>query len=146
MSTQCKSTEARPRSPLSLQFVNATPQSEMDEMEKASLRKLVRANATFKSWRRRKKATALARLPSQSTEVIGTKRKQDQRSVGEDLTPTSPSVPGTRKRTASTTVRELLQISASNSMSSVGIGHFDPFEVYPSELPMHIVSPALARR
>jgi hypothetical protein len=146
MSTQCKNTEAQPRSPLSFQFVNATPQSEMDEMDKASLRKLVRANATNKSWRRRKKATALARFPSQSTEVIGTKRKPDQRSVGEDRKPTSPSVPGTRKRTSSTTVRELLQISASNSMSLVGIGHFDPFEVYPSELPMHVVSPALARR
>src|ERR1700677_243620 len=100
MQAQCKSTEAQPRSPLSFQFVNAKPQSEMDEMEKESLRKLVRANATYKSWRRRKKATALARLPSQSTEVIATKRKPDQRIVGEDLAPTSPSVPGIRKRTA----------------------------------------------
>lgn len=71
--------------------------------------------------------------------------KVDQRSVYEDLAHVGTSIPSTRKRTASTTVRELLQISASSSMNPVGIGHIDPFEVYPSELPMHVVSPVLAR-
>ena len=57
-----------------------------------------------------------------------------------------PPAPRARTGTSLTTHGELLYASTSSPMSLLGIGQVDPFGVYPSELPVHIVSPALAQR
>lgn len=138
-----KRNEAPPQSPPSFQFVNANPQS---DLEKTSLQKLVRTNATNKYWRQRKKASALTRSFSQSTQSIAPMSKPDRTTTYKVPQYRGPPAPRARTGTSLTTHGELLYASTSSPMSLLGIGQVDPFGVYPSELPVHIVSPALAQR
>lgn len=57
-----------------------------------------------------------------------------------------PPAPRARTGTSLATDGELLSASTISPMSLLGIGQVDPFGVYPSELPVHVVSPALAQR
>jgi hypothetical protein len=137
-----KRTGMQPPSPPSFQFVNANPQS---DLEKINLQKLVRTNATNKYWRQRKKASALTRSLSHSTQSIAPISKPDRIIVYDGPSYRGVSAPTSRAGTSLAPNGEPRHAS-NTPMSLLGIGQVDPFGVYPSELPMHVVSPALAQR
>lgn len=142
MSTKRKSTTNQPSSPLSFQFVNSNP---LTQRERTSLQTLVRTNATNKYWRQRKKAAALARLQSSSTQILAPMSSTDKAEVDGELAYSGPDTLESRGFSALKTISKLYQISPPTSMNSIGVGQLDPFEMYPSELPMHVVNPVLSR-
>lgn len=137
-----KRNDTQPPSPPTFQFVSANPQS---DLEKTNLQKLVRTNATNKYWRQRKKASALTRSLSQSTQSIAPMSRPDQMMTYENPTNKAPSTSRPRAGISIPTDSKLHHAS-DTPMSLLGIGEVDPFGTYPSELPMHVVSPALAQR
>src|SRR2546421_11699142 len=125
----------------SLQFVNVSTQS---ESERRDSRKLIRSNATHFRWRQARKAhvrsDTVRTLPQQSRPAEADDVIVDREHAHYGALTASPPISVILPR-----VTKPWPATIGRPLSLVGIGHIDPFEAYPSQLPKQVVSPLLAQ-
>ena len=160
-----KESETQTEAHSCFQFVNANPQS---ESERKDARALIRTNATNFHWRHIKRASVRPKTPrsivrrahseeapyESSNPILAAldsdawHNLQDKRHVRNATISRAQNgfaLSDRRRSYPPIGVAEDPPISGSSPMDLMGIGHVDPFEVYPSDLPKQFVSPLLAQ-
>jgi hypothetical protein len=89
--------------------------------------------------------TAAVSAAHQTDQLRSQPDESDVVNVDDNQAHNGTVVPVRRRPNNLMRVPERLPVRLSSPLQLVGINHVDPFEMYPSELPKQVVSPALAQ-